>query len=600
MHRRTRRLLGLTAAGLAITLTVAACGGSNNKPTGETSSGQQPVRGGTLNMLGSGDVTYMDPNISYYTVDNQVNRLFSRGLFAYPAIPGKITSPAPDLVTDLPTTDNGGISSDGKTYTLKIRQGATWNTDPARQVTAQDAVRGLKRTCNPAQPFGGIPDFHDLIVGYAGFCDGFAKVDAKSASAMAKYLEDHQISGATATDDQTLVFKLTHPATYFVDMLTMDAFNPAPKEIDQYVPASAQQAQHTVSDGPYQVATYDPTKQIVLTRNPSWKADSDPIRKAYVDKVVINETVSQDSTQQQLQTGSADADMEFDNAPPPSQLPQLIAAKDPNLNLGITASSNPYIVFNMVSPNNSDALKNLKVRQAMEYALNRTDMIQVLGGPKVNPPLTNVLPPGIDGAKAFNPYGYDVNKAKQLLQEAGVSNLTLKFLYRNDSEGQQKVFQVAQQDMSKIGVKVVGVPSPKADFYNKYLTVPSVAQRGVWDMAIAGWGPDWYGNAALSYFAPLFYGKSAYPPVGSNFGFYNDAQTNKLITQAQSATSKDQALSLWQQADQRVMSQAPFFPITSALWPTYHASQVHNAVYLPYMQGIDPANVWLSKDKQGG
>ena len=51
-----------------------------------------------------------------------------------------------------------------------------WDTSPARQVTAADALLGLKRSCNPAQPFGGLPDFESLIVGYAQFCNGFAKV----------------------------------------------------------------------------------------------------------------------------------------------------------------------------------------------------------------------------------------------------------------------------------------------------------------------------------------------------------------------------------------------------------------------------------------
>ena len=89
-----------------------------------------------------------------------------------------------------------------------------------------------------------------------------------------------------------------------------------------------------------------------------------------------------------------------------------------------------------------------------------------------------------------------------------------------------------QQDLSKIGIKVVGVPSPNADFYTKYLQVPTVAQRGVWDIALAGWGADWYGNAALSFFKPLFFGKAAFPPVGSNFGFYDSPTTNALIEQA--------------------------------------------------------------------
>ena len=98
-------------------------------------------------------------------------RPWLRGLYAYPATPGKATTLAPDLATALPTVTNGG-----KTYTVTIRTGAMWDTSPPRQVTAADALLGLKRSCNPTQPFGGLPDFEDLIVGYQQFCNGFAKV----------------------------------------------------------------------------------------------------------------------------------------------------------------------------------------------------------------------------------------------------------------------------------------------------------------------------------------------------------------------------------------------------------------------------------------
>ena len=62
-------------------------------------------------------------------------------------------------------------------------------------------------------------------------------------------------------------------------------------------------------------------------------------------------------------------DRGLDQAPPPSQLPGLIAQKDPNLNLGETSSSNPYIVFNTVSPNENKAMQNVKVRQAVAMVL---------------------------------------------------------------------------------------------------------------------------------------------------------------------------------------------------------------------------------------
>jgi peptide/nickel transport system substrate-binding protein len=587
-----------------VLLATAACssgssgGGSAGNGSSTTTAGT-PVRGGTLNMLGSGDIDYMDPNISYYSIGYLALRLWSRQLFTYPAQPGSTTTAVPDLATEMPTVSNGGISKDGKTYTIKIRQGAKWDTQPARQITAADLVRGVKRTCNPVQPFGGIPDFATLIQGYQQFCSGFAKAGT-SPAAITKYVDNTDLPGVVAKNERTVVFHLTQPATYFVDMPTLPAFSPAPEEVMKYVPASQQLGQHQVSDGPYQVDAWNPTKQSTSSRNPAWDAATDPVRKAYVDKVVIDETVSQESTQQQLQTGTAGADMEFNNFPPPSQLPGLIAAKDPQLNLGDTSSSNPYIVFNTVSPNNGGALGKVAVRQALEYALNRAHIIQVLGGPKVNPPLTHVLPSNVAGSQSIDLYPHDAAKAKQLLQQAGVSGMTLKFLYRPDSEGSRKAFQAAQQDLSQVGINVKGVPAPSADFYTKYLQVPSAARSGVWDLALAGWGADWYGNAALSFFAPLFSGQPSFPPVGSNYGFYDSARTTSLIDQGKAAPTESQSSSLWQQADEQVMKDAAFFPITQPVQANYRAAQVHNAVYVEAMQNFDPTNVWLSADTQGG
>jgi peptide/nickel transport system substrate-binding protein len=599
MIPRTRRLVAVATACTA-SLGLAACASSTGTTTGPSGSSGTAVKGGTLNMLGAGDVDYMDPNLSYYSGGYMVLRLWSRQLFTYPAVDGQTTKAAPDLATAIPTQGNG-ISADGKTYTFTIRQGAKWNTSPARQVTAQDMVRGVKRTCNPVQPFGGLPDYADLIVGFQSFCDGFAKV-AKTPAAIAAYIDKTPVAGLTAKDDQTVVFTLTHPASYFVDMLTLPSFSPAPKEWDAYLPASPELASHTISDGPYKIDSYTATKNITLSRNPAWDPASDPIRKAYVDKVVINETVSQDSIQQQLQTGTPSADIEFDSFVPPSQLPALIAKKDPQLNLGEGSSSNPYLVFNTVSPSNDKAMQKKEVRQALSFALNRTNIIQVLGGPKIAPPLTHVLPANIVGGEQnFDLYPNDPTKAKQLLAQAGYPNgLTLKMLYRNASEGQSKAFQTVQQDLSKIGVKVVGVPSPNADFYTKYLQVPTVAKRGVWDIAIAGWGADWYGDAALSFFKPLYFGEAAYPPIGSNFGFYNSPTTNALIEQASTAKTQQEAKDLWAKADHQVMEDAVFFPITNQLNPNYRASQVNNAVYIPAFQNFDPANIWLAAGKQGG
>ncbi|HCU93316.1 MAG TPA: hypothetical protein DHU96_11525 [Actinobacteria bacterium] len=606
------RSRGLAAgAGLAaLALLAAACGGGGTTaPSASPSAGAAgfqglnpgtgaPKSGGTLNMLGLGDVDYFDYNISYYTIGGLAQRMWIRGLYAYPAIPGKTTLPYPDLATAAPAVSNGG-----KTYSVTIRTGAMWDSTPPRQVTAADAVIGLKRSCNPVQPFGGLPDFETLIMGYQDFCNGFAKLGSSATpAAMKKYIDTHNISGVTASG-QTISYTLVHPASYFPTMLTMDPFYPAPEESLNYVPASAASAQHTIADGPYKVQSYTPARSIVFVRNPAWKASSDPIRKAYVDTINVSETGNQTTIQQQLQTNTAAASMEFDSFPPvgatPGLVQQMKSGLTHNFNLGPTYSTNPYFVYNEVSPNNNNALSKVAVRQALDYGINRSHLITDAGGPTLSPPLTHILPPGINGSQnvpsGYDPYPYNPSKAKQMLAAAGYKNgLTLTLLYRPTSSIQAKMAQTLQSDLSTIGVKVKLLTATPSDFYVKYLFAPSVAKRGTWDMALAGWGPDWYGDAAVSFFGPLFSGPASYPPSGSNYGFYNDPAVTALFQQGNSAGSLSDAAAIWGKADQMVMKDSPIYPITDPQQPLYHASYVHNAVYIPAIQQFDPTNVWLS------
>jgi len=197
MNTKNRHVTATAALCAATLFAAVACSDSGGSSGGGGTSSEEVSRGGTLNMLGIGDVDYMDPNVSYYSIGYLAHRLWSRQLYTYPAVEGSTTKAEPDLATELPSAGNGGISADGKTYTITIRKGAKWDTSPARQVTADDVVRGVKRTCNPVQPFGGIPDFATLIEGYQSFCDGFAKVDP-TPTAIAEYVDRTQLPGVVA------------------------------------------------------------------------------------------------------------------------------------------------------------------------------------------------------------------------------------------------------------------------------------------------------------------------------------------------------------------------------------------------------------------
>ena len=618
---RTRIVGGLAIAVASVTA-IAACSSNSTSGSGNTGSGAQqavpgwqglnpgtgsPQSGGTLNMIGVSDVDHLDYDIGYYTTDYQALRLYLRQLYTWPAIPGQTTTPAPDMATGMPV-----ISDNGLKQTVTLRSGMMWNTTPPRAVTAADVVRGIKRACNPSPvSFGGMADFEATIQGLSSFCQGYPAKAATDATVLKNYVESHNVSGITVNGN-SITFSLTRPAPWLIGAMTLPPFSAVPIEAEVGLPGTPAVYNHMYSDGPYTISSYTPNKSMDFVRNPEWKASTDPIRKAYVDAINIDETGNQTTIYQEMATGSPSLGMSWDSLAPPADFPKLlnlIRSGSHLANLSRTYSSNPYMVYNTVSPNNGGALGKVSVRQALSYGLDRTQMLKTLGGETTNPPLTHILPDGTDGAQdvpsGYDPYPYNPSKAKSMLAAAGFTSsnpLTLKLLYRSDSQGQTKLFNNLQAQFSTLGsVKVVGVPTTQGDFYGKYLAVAvpkdqSPAAKGVWDLTIAGWGPDWFGNSAVTWFNPLFSSPGGYPVNGgSNFGFYTSPTVDSLINQALSQTTEAQADTFWAKADQQVMSDAAIYPITQTLQLAEHAPYVHNAVFMSVWQNFDPANVWLSK-----
>jgi len=578
----------LVAASIGAGLTV-----TGQQAVATTLAAQSPVRGGVLNVLALGDTDWLDPNITYYSVGYTFARQFSRQLYSLPARPGHTTDTVPDLATGMPR-----ISNNGQTYRITIRKGARWDTAQARQVTAADVVRGVKTTCNPYQPFGGLPDFENLLAGFATFCRGFARVQP-TAAAIKHYTETHSFAGVQASTQnaRTVVFHLTHRASYFTDMLTLPAFSPRPKEMLAYAPGSIGDVKHTISDGPYRVSSYQPGQRLVFVRNPAWNRATDPVRKGYVDKIVITMNSATAPAVSKIRSGSQSADVYLGSIDYPDAA-KFKANHDRRLSVIPSITSNPYILFNCASPNNNSALQQTNVRQAVAYALDRADILSAIGNRQFSPGLTHVLPPKILGSQQFNPYPHDVSKANAMLQATGQTNMTLTLLYPQIYTATSRVFQAVKRELSQVGITVVGKAVPPADFYTKYLQNPSTAQAGDWDLTVAGWGPDWYGNAALSFFGPLYDGRSL-PPASSNFGLFNDPAVNQLIDEGARATTS-QSAGIWHRADVAVMNDAPVYPLSDPRIPLYRATQVHNAVGVQMFGGFDLTNIWLDPAKNGG
>jgi peptide/nickel transport system substrate-binding protein len=615
------RTLGAVAGAVAVTVLAAACSSSPSSSSssggGSTSGNIQagwqgldpgtgaPQTGGTLNMIGVSDVEFMDYDTSYYSTDGLYDRMTLRSLYNWPAVAGPANlTPQPDLATAMPVVADGGL-----TVSVTVRSGVMWDSTPARAVTAEDVVRGIKRACNPSPvAFGGMADFESLIKGLTAFCTGYPKAAGTSAAALKAYVEGHSVSGITVSGN-TITFHLTQPAAWFTGAMTLGPFFATPIEAENALPGTPGVYNHMLSDGPYKLTSYTPKKSMTLVRNPEWSAATDPIRKAYVNAINVNEAGNQATIYQEIGTGSPSLGLTWDSRPPPSdtaKLLGLIKSSSGLVNLGATYSTNPYLVYNTISPNNGSALGKTPVRQALSYGIDRSQLTKTLGGAQINPPLTHVLPSGIDGSQGipanYDPYPYNPTKAKSLLTAAGFtpsSPLVLKLLYRSDSQGSTKSALNISAQLSTLGnVKVTLVATNQSDFYGKYLYVtssPSPAKQGTWDMAIAGWSPDWYGNSAVSFFNPLFAGPAGFPPNGgSNFGYFSDPTVNGLITKALAQPTETQADTYWAQADKAVMNSAAFYPITEQLELAEHAPYVHNAVYMTQYQQFDPTNVWLS------
>jgi peptide/nickel transport system substrate-binding protein len=611
--RFTALAVAILAAGA-----LAACGGSSS-PSSNPNSGSspgKPVYGGTLNIVAAGGVDHIDTVEAYYTADYILERAYTRRLMDYPyAVDRKIgdagwvklTTPAADIATQVPSEANGGITHGGTVYTYHLRQGVDWNTNPPRQVTASDFIREFKAFSNPVSPVGNPLYYGSTIKGLQSYMDAEAryftdKAHKPTAANIANYQNTHNIAGLEAPDPLTLKVTLMGPASDFNYMMSMPFTSPRPVEYDKYVPNSNELDTHTISDGPYQITSYVAGKSVTLQRNPAWKQSTDPLRHQYVKTIQVTDGVS--SAQTQLADEKAGTqDLALGDAPfEPTQIGPMQASHDPKFSVWPGSNDVPYVVFNQRSPNSGGVMGKLAVRQAIEYGVSKVAIQKVFGGPTVTQLLNTVIPPGNIGYKAANMYPDnngqgDPTKCKAMLKQAGYPNgLTLNDLYPNDSVNTQ-VFVALQASLKSCGITLKGKGEPGSSFFVDLGNSPENDKAGTWDVGQASWYPDWYGPNGRTIISPLFQTNCVVNT--NNYGCNNNPALNKLISQAEAATSESQAGSLWAQADQNVMQNAAFVPLLSQQVPYYSSTRVHNAgsdaiVYTPNIGGPDITNVWIS------
>jgi peptide/nickel transport system substrate-binding protein len=560
---------------------------------------QSPRYGGTLRYYGPGGMDHVDPAAAYYAFSHQMIRLFTRQLFSYPtALDESALRPVPDLAVEIPTMENGGLSPDGCRYTIRMRRGTRWDTSPPREVTGHDVIRGFKRMCNPVAGAGAIGFYTSTIAGMAEFAEGYRAAFegvTPTAVAMGEYQNTHEIAGLRAVEAKTLVIELIRPANDMLNILSMMFASPAPAEYDEFIPDSPEWIRNVRSCGPYRLTDYRPGRSLRMERNPVWRQNTDALRHQYIDAIEVRMArVSDAEVQRALESGEADLSW---GAPVISSDRRVL---DADRRLGYAL--NPYLVFNLRSPNERGAMRNLLVRRAIAYAIDKAAMVKFLDGMNIGTvtvPAHSAIPFGNTGHRDYDPYPTpgargDRERSRALLEEAGYAGgLTIKALYREDAP-HDSIVKAYADDLAAVGITVELVFAGAADEYYRILQDPARAEAGDWDITAAAWTPDWFGNNGRTYVQPMFQSGSA--AGTSNYGGYDNPQVDALILRALSEPDADRAADLWHQVDRLVLGDAAIVPILACepMIPHMTSARVRNALPMPQIdRWLDAANLWL-------
>ncbi len=554
-----RAVAGFSA--LAVVVALAACGSSGSSSKGGFGTGSVVAgkKGGTLTVLSNGDVDYIDPGAAYYQFSFIFDYAIQRPLFSYkPGDPNKAT---PDFAAS-----PAQISGDGKTITIKVREGVKFSPPVNRAATSKDVKYAIERGFNSTVANGYAPSYFATIVG---------------ADQAKKKADGSPISGITTPDDQTLVIKLTrpNPATV-IGAMSLPLSAPVPKEyaekFDKKNPS--QYGQNQVATGPYMVQNnasgkatgYQPGKQITFVRNPNWDAKTD-YRPAYLDKIVLQEgNTDAVSSSRRILNGQSLVNGQADFNIPPEILKQMSQAKgDKRKQLvvgGYTGRVRYISLNNTVKPFN-----NINVRKAIAASMNRQFLRQPMGGPLAGDIPTHYISPSLIGfqqAGGFagpgvdflkNPEG-DADLAASYMKKAGYPSGKYTgggtFLMVADNSGPTaQQAQVAKDQIEKLGFKINLRPVTHDTMYTKFCNVP---KQRVPICPSTGWQKDF--PDPVSVLVPTFNGNSIVPVNNSNWPQLNVKSINDSMDKAEEQTNDSQRAQAWGDIDKSITEQSPAIP----------------------------------------
>ena len=456
------------------------------------------------------------------------------------------------------------VSSDGLTYTFKIKKGVVFQDDVAfeggkgRELVAEDFVYSIKRLADPKLQALGWWILDGKIKGLNEWRE--KHTDSK----VVDYNET--VEGLQAIDKYTLKFKLTKPFPQFLYSLAMPfTFVVAKEVLDHY---GKEFLNHPVGTGPYKLPKFNQTNKIVYTKNPTYREKFYPSDSSegfkelgyledagkklpLVDKVVVSVMVEDQPRWLNFQKGNIDylsiPKDNFDSVVTPSK-----GVTDEFAKKGISLEINPSLDVTYVAFNHDNKLfSNVKLRRAMAlaYDVNKSNKLFYNNTAL---PAQSIVPPGIKGhVKSYvNPYrARNLEKAKALLKEAGYPNgeglPEITYDCPNSTISRQ-MGDFFRKNMAEIGIKVKVIQNTWPELQNK------ITKRSVQLYAIA-WGAD-YPDAEN--FLQLLFGPNKSP--GANGSGYDNPEFNQLYKTASVLQDSPERTALYEKMSRIAAEQVPW------------------------------------------
>ncbi|MGP3948241.1 ABC transporter substrate-binding protein [Streptomyces sp. 7N604] len=534
--RGRRAQVAASAVVVAALLSTAACGGGggddksgaagfnagNNKVANASTK-----KGGTLKFAGVQDADSWDPTRGYYGFAWNFMRYYSRQLVTSATEPGaKGTELVPDLATS-----KAKVADGGKTYTYTLRDGITW--EDGKPITSKDIKYGIERVWAQDVLSGGPVYLKDTL-DPKGEYKGPYKDKSKDKLGL-KAIE--------TPDDKTIVFKLPSPNSDFEEMLALTSASPVRQDKD----TKSKYGLKPFSSGPYKFQSYTPNKSLVLVRNENWKQSSDPVRKAYPDKITLNLFTNADDMDNRLISGDYDLDINQTGLSPQGRTKALKQHKD-NLDNPVSG----YIRY-AVFPQTVKPFDNIECRKAVIYGADHKSLQTARGGPLAGGDIgTNMLPPTVPGSEGqkYDPYGTAKNdgkpntaEAKKALKACGKPNgFKTTIAVRNNKPVEVATAESLQASLKKIGIDV------DIDQYDGSQTTgiignPDVVKKKNYGIIIMGWGPDF--PSVQGYGQPLWDSKYILSNGNNNYAMIKDkaidANFDKFVTELDEAKKEQLA-----------------------------------------------------------